>query len=185
MCFYEQKLFTCGDSRWGHFREHCSREYRRGETCGMKLVYQTYQLDEKCRLCIKIETKTRRREAELDRVARWSRESNRFKASIEKSRQIITELEKETLEVQQYRRERASRIGGGGTYEYDNANNKTQGLPPQQTEWVGVAHTCDVPQTPDLNLEIGATQEAVHYQNCTHVRPLNFHSHDLLILKDL
>ena len=61
----------------------------------MKLVMSTHSLPNKCKLCDKIETKTRRRTAEMDRVRRWQREGGKFRASIEKSQDTITILTKE------------------------------------------------------------------------------------------
>jgi len=106
MCFFDQHRFVCGDWKWGHFRQHCNREYRIGETCGMKLVNQTYQLNTKCKLCEKIDTKMRRRATEYDRVYRWQREGNKFIASIERSMEIIGGLEREIqdLKMEQQRR---------------------------------------------------------------------------------
>lgn len=107
MCFYDQNIFACGDYKWGNFRQHCNKEYRTGETCGMKLVMQTYPVREKCRICLKIETKQRRIEAELDRIRRWKREGSKFKASIEKSEQIVRELERERSDLINDRKQRA------------------------------------------------------------------------------
>ncbi len=73
----------------------------------MKLVMQTYPVREKCRICLKIETKQRRTEAELDRIRRWKKEGSKFKASIEKSEQIVRELERERSELINDRKQRA------------------------------------------------------------------------------
>ena len=77
-----------------------------GETCGMKLIMQTCGLDQKCRICDKIDTKQRRRAAEKDRISRWKREGGRFKASIEKSEDIIHQLERELLDLTNERKAR-------------------------------------------------------------------------------
>jgi hypothetical protein len=94
MCFYEQIVFACGDHRWGRFRSHCTKEYRTGETCGMKLVMDTTNNTAKCSTCVKIDTKLRRRQAEADRIHRWQSEPNRT-ASIERSLEIIAEIDSE------------------------------------------------------------------------------------------
>lgn len=93
MCFYDQHRFACGDYKWGHFRQHCNREYRTGETCGSKLVMTTSQLQQKCRICDKLETKERRRKQEIERINRWKKEGRRFSASIERSEGIVEQLE--------------------------------------------------------------------------------------------
>ena len=43
-----------------------------GETCGMKLVWNTNRMEESCKLCEKIETKIKRQSAEIERIKRWS-----------------------------------------------------------------------------------------------------------------
>jgi len=68
-----------------------------GETCGMKLVYQTAQQPTKCKYCEKVDTKLRKRQAEVDRIARWQREGKN-PASIEKSMDTIKQLD---YEIQQ------------------------------------------------------------------------------------
>jgi hypothetical protein len=103
MCFYDQKRMACGDHKWGHFRQHCSKEYRTGETCGMKLVMQTYEVQEKCRTCEKLDTKRRAIRKEEDRIKRWKREGGRT-ASIEKAEEDIARLQQEIyyLECERY-----------------------------------------------------------------------------------
>ena len=73
----------------------------------MKLVMQTYQLKDKCRICLKIEIKSRRMEAEIDRIRRWKREGGKFKASIEKSEHIIRDLDRERTDLINDRKQRA------------------------------------------------------------------------------
>ena len=64
-----------------------------GETCGMKLIMSTVPVGTKCKLCEKIDTKMRRRQAEVERISRWNREGSKFLASIEKSENIIRSLD--------------------------------------------------------------------------------------------
>ncbi|KAJ6160141.1 hypothetical protein N7519_003509 [Penicillium mononematosum] len=47
-----------------------------------------------CRLCEKIETKYRRRSAEVDRLDRWKREGATLVASMDRSHKLIMDLEK-------------------------------------------------------------------------------------------
>lgn len=75
MCFFDQYRFSCGDWKWGHFRQHCARELRIGETCGLKLIMATIPVDHKCRLCEKIDAKMRRRNAEIERIRQRSLET--------------------------------------------------------------------------------------------------------------
>ncbi|KAL4908754.1 hypothetical protein BDW74DRAFT_173983 [Aspergillus multicolor] len=106
MCFYNQKRFSCGDFSWTNFITQCNYEYRTGETCGMKLVYATEQEKARCRLCEKIQTKTRRRDAETERLKRWEREGGTLVASMEKSRKLIQDLSTEIKGLQEERRVR-------------------------------------------------------------------------------
>jgi len=111
MCFFDQFRYLCGDWKWGHFRQHCNREYRMGETCGMKLIMTTIPVNEKCKVCEKIDVKMRRRQAEAERVNRWAAEGNKFRASIEKACELIQELDSEIYMLQIQRQERAAGIG--------------------------------------------------------------------------
>ncbi|OAK96970.1 hypothetical protein IQ06DRAFT_194705, partial [Phaeosphaeriaceae sp. SRC1lsM3a] len=99
MCFFDQHRFACGDWKWGQFRQHCAKEYRMGHTCGKKLVMQTIPTGTKCKLCEKIETKMRRRTAEVDRIGRWQREESNFRTSIDKSKEIIRGLDEDIYEL--------------------------------------------------------------------------------------
>jgi hypothetical protein len=114
MCFYEQYRFICGDWKWGNFREHCNREYRMGETCGMKLVYQTAQQPSKCKYCEKADTKLRKRQTECDRITRWQREG-RNPASIEKSMEIVKQLDSEIQQIYAEISNRRQALGSQGT----------------------------------------------------------------------
>ena len=106
MCFYDQFQMQCGDHKWGHFRQHCSKEYRTGETCGMKLAMNTYSKPEKCKICIKIDTKENRLRKERDRIHRWQKEmqqGHQRSASIEAAEETVEALE---YEIDQLRYER-------------------------------------------------------------------------------
>lgn len=72
----------------------------------MKLVNVTENDASKCRLCEKIETKLRRRSAEIDRLERWKKEGSNLVASIDRSRKLIMELDKEILGLQREREDR-------------------------------------------------------------------------------
>lgn len=111
MCFYDQYRFVCGDWKWGHFRQHCNKEYRIGETCGMKLVMSTVAVGQKCKLCEKIDTKLRRRQGEVERITRWQREGGKFRASIEKALEAISYLDQEVQELYCERTRRLQTIG--------------------------------------------------------------------------
>ncbi|KAF1823844.1 uncharacterized protein K489DRAFT_379844 [Dissoconium aciculare CBS 342.82] len=111
MCFYDNFKYACQDWKWGNFREQCTKEYRTGETCGMKMVYNTILLDGICPWCEKIEKKLRRREKAQNDIARWSAEPNRLKASIEKAYNEIAELNREIQNLQLEKERRYQNIG--------------------------------------------------------------------------
>ncbi|KAE8151395.1 hypothetical protein BDV25DRAFT_95098 [Aspergillus avenaceus] len=106
MCFYNQRRFACGDWSWTSFAHRCNYEYRTGETCGMKLVNVTENESSLCRLCEKIETKFRRRSAEMDRLNRWKRDGSQLPASIAKTQHAIMELDQEIRQLQRERDDR-------------------------------------------------------------------------------
>ena len=80
----------------------------------MKLIMQTVPVGQKCKLCEKIDTKMRRRVAEVDRINRWQREGNKFRASIDKSMEIIRGLDLEIYELGCERNRRLQEIGSNG-----------------------------------------------------------------------
>lgn len=74
MCFYNQKRFACWDWAWASFGCQCIFEHRTGETCGIKLINATEDVNQICHLCKQIERKVRRKKTELSRLERWKRE---------------------------------------------------------------------------------------------------------------
>ncbi|KAI1123251.1 hypothetical protein F5Y10DRAFT_281066 [Nemania abortiva] len=92
MCFFDQTRWACGYWRWGHFRGQCNREYRTGETCGLKLVNQTISDPDTCKLCKDIEKKQRKYNKLESDINRWSRETSNRSASIEKAQRDIMEV---------------------------------------------------------------------------------------------
>jgi hypothetical protein len=77
----------------------------------MKLVMQTFAAGTRCKLCDKIDTKMRRRAAEVDRIGRWQREPYKFAASIERSVEIVRGLDGEIYELSCERHRRLQQIG--------------------------------------------------------------------------
>ncbi|EJT75080.1 hypothetical protein GGTG_08918 [Gaeumannomyces tritici R3-111a-1] len=91
MCYFDQTKWVCGYWKWGNFRQQCTKEYRTGETCGLKLVYETFHQASTCRLCEQLEKKQRRYNKMAADVERWSREGGR-PATIEKTQQDMYEI---------------------------------------------------------------------------------------------
>ena len=77
----------------------------------MKLVMQTYGIQQKCKICNEIATKIRRRAKEQERVQRWAREGNRYSASIEATHATIESLDRKIYELQGERQKRSQAIG--------------------------------------------------------------------------
>ncbi|EUC41279.1 hypothetical protein COCMIDRAFT_54488, partial [Bipolaris oryzae ATCC 44560] len=100
MCFYDQHTFVCGNWKWVHFRQHCDKELRIGETCGMKILFQTVPTGTLCKLCEKINTKMRRRAAEVDRISRWQRADLKLQALFVNTADRIRALDEEISELQ-------------------------------------------------------------------------------------
>ena len=92
MCYYEMSRWQCGFWKWGKFRQQCNKEYRTGETCGMKLVYMTLDEPDVCKLCHDIEKKQRRIDKMRRDIDRWHREGNRT-ATIERTTEEMKEVE--------------------------------------------------------------------------------------------
>ncbi|RMY66198.1 hypothetical protein D0863_08602 [Hortaea werneckii] len=111
MCYYDNYKFACNDWKWGNFRQHCQREYRTGETCGMKMVYQTLPLAEKCSMCEKIERKKRRMEKHRSDYQRWSADPQKFKFSMEKAVDEMNGLANEIKQLMADKEARYKMIG--------------------------------------------------------------------------
>ncbi|KAK0710104.1 hypothetical protein B0T26DRAFT_755220 [Lasiosphaeria miniovina] len=92
MCYFEQTRWSCGYWKWGNFRQQCNKEYRTGETCGLKLVYDTSYMHGQCKICDQITKKDRRMRKMSEDIQRWQREGNR-RATIEKTQQDMTEIQ--------------------------------------------------------------------------------------------
>ncbi|KAK1675326.1 hypothetical protein BDP55DRAFT_552778 [Colletotrichum godetiae] len=84
MCYFYQTRWVCGYWRWGQFKQQCNKEYRTGETCGLKLVFETITNEDRCKLCYDMDKKYRRLTKMQGDVARWRQEGNR-KATVERT----------------------------------------------------------------------------------------------------
>lgn len=77
-----------------------------GETCGLKLVYETRVERDACRLCVDMEKKQRRYDKMLRDVQRWQREGNRS-ATIERT---TAEMEDVAGQISRLRAEHDQRL---------------------------------------------------------------------------
>ncbi len=98
MCYFEQTRWDCGYWKWGNFRAQCNKEYRTGETCGLKLVYETIYAPGQCKLCDQIAKKERRAAKMRDDIQRWQREGNR-RATVEKTQADVAEIDAQISEM--------------------------------------------------------------------------------------
>lgn len=110
MCYYENFRYCCGDWKWGNFRVHCQKEYRMGETCGMKMVHSTTPLADKCSMCEKIERKKRRYEKAQSDYSRWVKDPQR-QASMAKAYDDMKGLHEEIEKLIKEKEARYKMIG--------------------------------------------------------------------------
>ena len=112
MCYYDQTLFGCGDWKWGNFRKHCNKEYRMGETCGLKLVNNTHrEPGMKCATCISLDKKNRRYAKAKSDYDRWIVDSTR-QASAAKAAEECQVLYREIEDLQAQRISKFNNING-------------------------------------------------------------------------
>ena len=83
-----------------------------GETCGLKMIYDTNHVDGKCPLCLQIEKKQRRYEKARADYARWAGDSAR-KASAAKAYDEMNALYQEMVRLQKDRESRIRQVGNG------------------------------------------------------------------------
>lgn len=114
MCYYATTDYTCGDWKWGNMKERCPRQHRMGETCGAKLVHHesVTKSDQDCKICQEIQVKARRLRKEKDNIARWSKEGNKFSASIEKAQREAAALQEQIQEMYNRRPSIAMQMNG-------------------------------------------------------------------------
>jgi hypothetical protein len=114
MCFFDQNTFICGDFKWTHFSQQCLKEYRIGETCGLKLVMRTTYLNQKCENCERLQKKISRFWKEEQRIMRWKTYNHGSEnaqhciarsrtASIGVSKRILQDLRRNILKLQKTR----------------------------------------------------------------------------------
>ncbi|KAF4121408.1 Conserved hypothetical, protein [Geosmithia morbida] len=106
MCYFEQTRWACGYWRWGHFRQQCNKEYRMGETCGLKLVYETREEPGMCKLCLEIEKKQRRYDKMFRNVERWQRDGS-LPATVERT---CGEMDEVLAQINQRKEEHLQRL---------------------------------------------------------------------------
>ncbi|KAH6975578.1 hypothetical protein EDB80DRAFT_309995 [Ilyonectria destructans] len=111
MCFFDQTRWVCGYFKWGRFRKQCPQEYRMGETCGLKLVYETYSNAVVCKICQEIGRKARKVDRGNANIMRWKQEGCR-EATIEATRAEIEDLHAKIRRLQREHMNYCSKLGG-------------------------------------------------------------------------
>ncbi|KAK0877061.1 hypothetical protein LTR87_009098 [Friedmanniomyces endolithicus] len=98
-------------TKWGNLRKQCEAEYRQGETCGLKTIWTTLPLADKCTMCERIERKQRRFEKHRSDCQRWVVEPQKYRCSIEKAREEMKDL---AVEIQRLMAEKHARFNAIG-----------------------------------------------------------------------
>ena len=110
MCYYDNYRFECGDWRWGTFQMHCEKEYRMGETCGLKLIYSTNPIRSVCRICQNIDVKRRKLRKTLMDYQRFQLDSQR-QATASSRYQEVLDLSRTVKDLEEERFYRMNRVG--------------------------------------------------------------------------
>lgn len=110
MCYYEMYLWECNDWRWGNFKQHCEKEYRMGETCGIKMIYRTQNVPGCCKLCEEINRKKRKHEKARADFDRFKRDPQR-QATAEVRLEEIQALEIQIKTLQDNRLAKMTNVG--------------------------------------------------------------------------
>ena len=112
MCYYERIDFRCGDHRWGNMKQQCPRERRIGETCGARLSHDSLITQDPgmCKICRDLEIKRRRQSKAYEDLRRWQRESQKYRATIEKTQAEIRQLDDAIEELHSKRTSVARRL---------------------------------------------------------------------------
>ncbi|KAI3570696.1 hypothetical protein IWW34DRAFT_774240 [Fusarium oxysporum f. sp. albedinis] len=117
MCYFDRVVWACGNWRWDKFRQQCNKEYRIGETCGLKLVYERRDEEKKCKICDQVTKKENRIRRTTERMARlreW-----KLLASLEKCEEEVDSLKNEILRLRQ---QHSASMPGGGVYRLQSSN---------------------------------------------------------------
>ncbi|KAH7231290.1 uncharacterized protein BKA55DRAFT_654028 [Fusarium redolens] len=117
MCYFDQVVWACGNWRWGKFREQCNKEYRIGETCGLKLVYGRQDEAKDCKICDQVTKKENRIRRTTERMARlheW-----KLLASLERCEEEVASLKGEILRL---REQHSTHMAGRAAFRLESGN---------------------------------------------------------------
>ncbi|KAJ0132468.1 putative transcription initiation factor TFIID subunit [Fusarium oxysporum f. sp. albedinis] len=117
MCYFDQVVWACGNWRWGRFRQQCNKEYRIGETCGLKLVYGRQDEAKNCKVCDQVtgkENRIRRTTERMARLREW-----KLLASLEKCEEEVASLKGEILRL---REQHSTKMSGGAAFRLESGS---------------------------------------------------------------
>ncbi|KAG8664933.1 uncharacterized protein FPOAC1_012910 [Fusarium poae] len=117
MCYFDQVVWACGNWRWSKFREQCNKEYRIGETCGLKLVYGRQDEAKDCKICDQVTKKEnwiRRTTERMARLREW-----KHLASLERCEEEVTSLKGEILRLHE---QHSANMSGGAAFRSESGN---------------------------------------------------------------
>lgn len=136
MCFYDQYQFECGDFKFGHFRRRCSRVCPRGRSCGLKTAYEVFQLQKKCSLCGKIATNRHGQQQEWDRIECLESKEQADEKGVQRSIDIINQLQQGILKLEMERRGRQITTPGD---DLENTGSASLGPTAESTDLVATS----------------------------------------------
>ena len=145
MCFFDQTRWACGFWRWGNLRQRCTKEHRIGETCGLKLIFETHNKHDHCKRCELVIRKQRRITKMKKDIARWRREGSRL-ATIEKTERDLVEVQRSISTL--WDQHNKQHIVGSGPYHRPRA------------AWI----------KPPVTTSNSGRSASVHHAKCTSVR---------------
>ena len=117
MCYFDQVVWACGNWKWGRFRQQCNKEYRIGETCGLKLVYERQDEAKKCKVCDQVAKKENRIARTTERMARL-REWKHL-ASLERCEEEVASLKDTILRL---RKQHSTGMCGGAAFRLESGS---------------------------------------------------------------
>lgn len=117
MCYFDQVVWACGNWKWGRFRQQCNKEYRIGETCGLKLVYERQDEAKKCKVCDQVTRKENQVERTTERMA-WLREWKHL-ASLERCEEEVASLKDAILRL---RKQHSTSMCGGAAFRFESGS---------------------------------------------------------------
>jgi hypothetical protein len=117
MCYFDQVVWSCGYWKWGRFRQQCNKEYRIGETCGLKLVYERQEEAKKCKVCDQVTKKENRIARTTERMARL-REWKHL-ASLERCEEEVASLKDAILRL---REQHSTDMCGGAAFRLESGS---------------------------------------------------------------